>query len=91
MPTPARSACPEPEEIEEEYQTAIARNVVRELLKDRKSRQLAKKSRSSSRTFSSTFRVSLSRGSLNKVMPRRDCQVGGQEVFRGCFLFSLDM
>ncbi|XP_037068654.1 uncharacterized protein LOC119089958 [Pollicipes pollicipes] len=50
--------CDEPEEIEEEYQTAIARNVVRELLKDRKSREMAKlKNRSSSRSFSSTFRV----------------------------------
>ena len=71
----------EPEEIEEEYQTAIARNVVRELLKDRKSRELAKlKSRSSSRTFSSTFRVNLSRSSLNKVMPRKDCEVSAPDL-----------
>ncbi|XP_043245367.1 uncharacterized protein LOC122393433 [Amphibalanus amphitrite] len=70
------SAQREPEEIEEEYQTAIARNVVRELLKDRKSREMAKrKSRSSSRHFSSTFRVNLSRSSLNKVMPRKDFEV----------------
>ncbi|XP_037068655.1 uncharacterized protein LOC119089959 [Pollicipes pollicipes] len=66
----------EPEEIEEEYQTAIARNVVRELLKDRKSREMAKlKNRSSSRSFSSTFRVNLSRSSLNRVVPKKEFEV----------------
>ncbi|KAF0289915.1 hypothetical protein FJT64_011866 [Amphibalanus amphitrite] len=34
-----------------------------------------RKSRSSSRHFSSTFRVNLSRSSLNKVMPRKDFEV----------------